>query len=73
MCVLKKKKKKKPSLARVIAYCIFQCSLKQTLILVQFSVFIDRLRVVLRCMDSYLALLMSNINNRNKLQLIQIN
>ena len=77
MCVLKKtknkKQKQKKSFARVIACCIFQCSLKQTLILVQFSVFIDLLRVVLRYMDSYLTLLMSNINNRNKQQLIQIN
>ena len=32
------------------------------------SVFIDRIRVVLRYMQSYLKPLMSNINNRNKLQ-----
>ena len=49
-----------------------QYSLIQTFILVQSSVFIDRLRVVLRYMHSYLTLLMSNINSRNKLQLIQI-
>ena len=48
-----------------------QCSLIQTLILVQISVFIDRLCVALRYMNSYLTLLMSNINIRNKLQLFK--
>ena len=52
---------------------IFQSSLIRTLILVQISVFIDRLRVVLRYMHSYqLILLMSNINNSNKLKVIQM-
>ena len=49
--------KKKTSFARIIARCTFQCSLIQTFILVQISVFIDRLRVVftyvLHYMHSY--------------------